>query len=113
MSKWSSLHPYFERDLQAAGPILQLVAAKHGVPVDEVVGKSRKAGIVAARRAAILLISGQFDWSLPRIGRVFGCDHTSILHHLDVVTGERPVKRERKRACALARLQRLRQGRGA
>lgn len=67
-----------------ARTILQLVALKRLVTVDEVIGPRRDRQIVAVRHEAIRLVHQHCPHlSLPMIGRLFGNrDHTTILHSL-------------------------------
>ena len=65
-----------------ARQIIAAVAKEHGVTVAEIVGHRRSTWIVAARWEAIKRVSLETGWSLPRIGRVFDRDHTSVLHAL-------------------------------
>jgi hypothetical protein len=65
------------------------VAERNGLTVADIMGKRRKRRIIAARREAIYLVwlncrfgVEQRRYSLPEIGRVFGLDHTTVLHHL-------------------------------
>jgi hypothetical protein len=63
--------------------ILRLVSLKHGLPVAEIIGLSRKRHVVAARYEAIALIYTHCrQVSLPALGRIFTRDHTTILHAL-------------------------------
>jgi chromosomal replication initiation ATPase DnaA len=64
--------------------VIEAVCAKHEVPYHEVMGRKRFAEIVAARHEAIVAVAEAFPWmSLPKLGRIFGRDHTSILHAMD------------------------------
>ena len=65
--------------------IIREVAEAHGVTLAEILSDYRDHRIVAARRAAILaVIRMKPHLSLPDVGRVFGRDHTTIMHHLEV-----------------------------
>jgi hypothetical protein len=64
--------------------VIEAVCERHEVAYTAVMSRSRFADIVAARHEAIVAVATAFPWmSLPKIGRVFGRDHTSILHALD------------------------------
>ena len=59
------------------------VGTSMGVPVENILGKSRERVVVEARHAAIQAVADAFPtWSLKMIARQFGMDHTSILHAL-------------------------------
>lgn len=60
--------------------IIETTAEKHGLTVDEIMARSRKNNIVAARHEAFYLLR-QAGYSCPQIGRFFGgMDHTTALH---------------------------------
>lgn len=64
--------------------VIEAVCERHEVSYTDVMSRSRFADIVACRHEAIVAVASAFPWmSLPKIGRVFGRDHTSILHALD------------------------------
>lgn len=61
--------------------IIRIVAAKHGVSVTDIKSQTRTLHIVEARHEAMALVYQlRPDLSLPAIGRVFGRDHTTVLH---------------------------------
>lgn len=69
-----------------AAHLVQQVAAKHSVTVDDIMGKSRRRYIVRARQEAMAVIYTEFPmWSLPIIGKYFGRDHTTVLHSVKVM----------------------------
>jgi len=69
---------------QQVKQVIEAVCAKHEVTYHDVMGRSRFAEIVAARHEAIVAVAEAFPWmSLPKLGRVFSRDHTSILHAMD------------------------------
>lgn len=64
--------------------VIEAVCNRHEITYTDVMSRSRFADVVAARHEAIVAVAAAFPWmSLPKIGRVFGRDHTSILHALD------------------------------
>jgi chromosomal replication initiation ATPase DnaA len=69
---------------QTIRQIIANVASKHGLTHDDVVGKSRKANIIAARHEAIgEVYLARPHLSLKGIARHFGNkDHTTIFHAL-------------------------------
>lgn len=63
--------------------IIAQVAAEHGRTVADILGVSRLRVIVEARHDAIAAVHvAHPKMSLPRLGRIFGRDHTTILHVL-------------------------------
>ena len=66
-----------------AKKIIAQVAAIHGLSVAEVMSNRRNRPVVEARFDAIKAVADiRPDMSLPQIGRLFGKDHTTILHAL-------------------------------
>jgi hypothetical protein len=70
-----------------AQQIIADMAHQHGLTYGDIMGKSRRDPIVAARHAAIaaVYLNCRIDgcrYSLPKLGRVFGLDHTSCLFAL-------------------------------
>lgn len=80
--------------------IIQTVALEYQVSVSEIVGKRRTGHIVSARHEAIRRVARETGWSLPRIGKVFNRDYTTVLHALD--PAKRKAKNDYKRAWASA-----------
>ena len=62
--------------------IIIAVAGKRRVDVDDMLGPSRDAEYVAARRECYRRLRTELGWSLPRIGRVFGRHHATVLYAL-------------------------------
>jgi hypothetical protein len=63
--------------------LLKEVAGRHEVTVGEILGPARPIKITKARWEAIILVYAAHPlWSLPKIGRLFKKDHTTILHCL-------------------------------
>lgn len=58
--------------------IIQLVADAYGFNPSDILGNSRKQGVVLAREEACSLLDGM-GLSLPEIGRRMKLDHTSVL----------------------------------
>ncbi|GGE36205.1 hypothetical protein GCM10007276_12100 [Agaricicola taiwanensis] len=63
--------------------ILQL-SALYDVPERDVVGPSRKGNSPKARQHLCWWLKESTQWSLCRIGRVLGRDHTTIMHAIKV-----------------------------
>lgn len=65
-----------------ARAIVKDVAQRTGVPVEEIFGRTRTGDVALARHEAIWRIKKATDWSLPRIGRMFNRDHTTVLNSI-------------------------------
>lgn len=63
--------------------IIRATAEEFGVSEKDLRSGVRLAHIAQARQAAYLVASEITDASLPRIGREFGRDHTTILHGIE------------------------------
>lgn len=73
-------------DTEEARQILKSVAALHCVKVSEIMADNRMAHVSAARHAAVGAIAENFtEWTLHRIGRFFGRDHSTIVNSLRIV----------------------------
>lgn len=77
-----------------AAAIVRRVAEAFGVTEKAVLGPSRLRSVMVPRQVAMHLVRELCGLSLPRIGAVFGRDHTTVLHALrkvaaDTTTDER------------------------
>jgi len=64
-----------------ARSIIERVSVAMGIPYREIVGASRMRDIAEARQVAMYEVRKlRPDLSLPQIGRIFGRDHTTVLH---------------------------------
>lgn len=84
-----------------AKDILKATAERYGVPVEAVIGDSRKRGILPARHTAIYLIREYTDLSLSQIGKMFSHrNHSTVMHSIKRVKeslgqpGQGSIKRE-------------------
>ncbi len=72
------------RYLRAASPdvagILDTAAGMHGVTAADLLGRSRKAPVVRARRMAMHELEDRYGWGLSEIGRLFGRSHATVSH---------------------------------
>jgi hypothetical protein len=50
------------------------------VSIADILGRDRRPLIAAARHEAIWRVRRVTGWSLPRLGRFFNRDHTTVLH---------------------------------
>lgn len=65
---------------QRIDAIIAACARRHRVSVADILGPRRFKHIVAARWEAIRAVAAEFpEFSTPRLGRIFGRDHTTIL----------------------------------
>lgn len=72
--------------------VIAAVAAKHGLTSDDIIGRSRKLNVLAARKEAMRMAhSLRPDLSSPQLGRIFKRDHTTILYILGKIN--KPWKR--------------------
>jgi chromosomal replication initiation ATPase DnaA len=80
--------------------VVRVVAEKHNVKIDDVLGASRTVKAWNARREALTLIheAGAGRFSTTGIGKAFGCDHTTVLYNI-----KHEHYRARRRAQVLAR----------
>lgn len=61
--------------------LVKFAALKHGLRVEDIMGRARIVNIIRARHEAIWLVKSHRPWmSLPEIGRIFNIDHTTVLH---------------------------------
>ena len=61
---------------------LQAVSTRTRVPIADILGRDRRPPIAAARHEAIWRVRLATGWSLPRLGRFFKRDHTTVLHSI-------------------------------
>jgi hypothetical protein len=52
------------------------------VPIADILGRNRRPPIAAARHEAVWRVRLATGWSLPRLGRFFKRDHTTVLHSI-------------------------------
>lgn len=72
--------------------LVAVTALRHRVPIEEIMGRSRSRAFAAARHQALYLVAAHTPYSIARIGRMFGRDHTTVLHSLKKFS---PIIRER------------------
>jgi len=60
------------------------VCDHYKVAKKDVIGKNRRAAVCRVRSILINLFFETYDINLSEIGRYFGMDHTSILHHTNL-----------------------------
>lgn len=62
--------------------LVREVCENHGVAALELCGFSRQAPVPAARADLWTALKVKYRWSYPRIGEVFGVDHTTVMSHV-------------------------------
>lgn len=60
--------------------IVAVVSERFDVPIDDILGESRRREIVTARHAVIWYCRDVLEMSYPEIGRAFNLDHTTVMH---------------------------------
>jgi chromosomal replication initiator protein len=66
--------------------IIRNTAEYFRVSEDELTGKSRAQAIATARQIAMFLCRDMTNLSLPKIGQLFGRDHTTVMHACKKIT---------------------------
>ena len=70
--------------------IQDIVAAHFRIKVEDLVSKRRTRNVTVPRQLAMYLCRELTDWSLPKIGELFGGrDHTTVIHAYEKVNRER------------------------
>lgn len=81
-----SRHPYGAplNMLSPCSPrfLIAYCALKHALPIREVMGRGQTKAVVAARFEAMGLMYQHTQASLPKVGAMFGRDHTTVLASL-------------------------------
>ena len=70
---------FFAKAKTAKG-IIEEVSNQTMIPVRDILGKKRDHPTAHARQLCFYRIQRECNYSLPRIGRLFGRDHTTVLH---------------------------------
>ncbi len=70
--------------------IQDIVAAHFRIKIEDLVSKRRTRNVTVPRQLAMYLCRELTDWSLPKIGELFGGrDHTTVIHAYEKVNRER------------------------
>lgn len=72
----------------AIAAIVAEVSAATGISANEIMGR-KKWGQISAARQMVYYIALRNGLSLPAIGRVFGRDHTTVLHGINAEKARR------------------------
>jgi chromosomal replication initiation ATPase DnaA len=78
----------FAQQSKTAAGIVDRISMESGISVSDILSTKRPRPIAHARQDAMLAIREELGWSLPRIGRIFGRDHTTVKHGIEAA-GER------------------------
>lgn len=76
--------------------ILDIVCEYYGVDKNDVKGKKKSSVVVEPRMMAIYLIYDMLGLPLVSIGKIFGRDHTTIIHARDKITEKARVEHKTK-----------------
>lgn len=74
--------------------ILQTVSNFYSMPVDQILANKRSKDTVRPRQMAMYLVRKLTSYSLPEIGKVFGRDHTTVMHACNKIEDERKKSAE-------------------
>lgn len=69
--------------------LVAAVAAESGIPADDLLGRRRQPRVARARHLLCWCARDRLGWSYPKIGRVLGRDHTTVLHAVRMVAADR------------------------
>ena len=67
--------------------IIEETGKCYGIEVSDIMSSSRTKEVTMARQVSMYIIRQLTKLSLPEIGRVFGRDHTTVIHSLEKVEG--------------------------
>ena len=65
--------------------IITTAATRTGIPIVELIGKTRRRDIVMARHCVMWIMRKKQHMTLSMIGKVFDRDHTSVIHGITKV----------------------------
>ncbi len=74
--------------------ILKTVSNFYSMPVDQILANKRSKDTVRPRQMAMYLVRKLTNYSLPEIGKVFGRDHTTVMHACNKIEDERKQSAE-------------------
>ena len=87
-AKYQHLGPFVKQEETPLGKgekVLAATCAVAGLTKETILGEVKKKGVVEARQAGQFVAYALTGMSLPRIGKLFNRDHTSVLHSVRVV----------------------------
>lgn len=99
------IEPFFQTRtvLLDANAIIQCVSRYYGVSQEEILGKSRAKPFVYPRQIAMYLARSHTSLSFPDLGRVFGRDHTTVLHAVQRIMDDK--SKDPQLQCDIKRLE--------
>jgi hypothetical protein len=65
--------------------IIENTSGAYGISVEDVLGDRRQKGTVLPRHIIMYKLRKELELSFPKIGRIFGKDHTTIMHAFDKI----------------------------
>lgn len=68
--------------------ILETVSKKYGISVDEIKSKKKTSNVSNARQIAMYILRKITELSLPKIGRIFARDHSTVISSINKVDNE-------------------------
>lgn len=68
--------------------VLETVSKKYGVSQEEMKSKKKTSAVANARQIAMHLLRKTTELSLPKIGKIFGRDHSTVLSSINKVDNE-------------------------
>ena len=75
--------------------ILDAASELFTIPVEQIIGGSRRRNLVDARQIAMYVTRNKTDLSYPEIGRAFGDrDHTTVIHAVRKIESHMTERRE-------------------
>ena len=75
--------------------ILEIASDLFNIPIDQIIGGSRRRNLVDARQIAMYVTRHMTDLSYPEIGRAFGDrDHTTVIHAVRKIESHMTEKKE-------------------
>ena len=99
------IEPFFQTHtvLLDTNAIIQCVSRYFGISQEEILGKSRLKTFVYPRQIAMYLARSHTSLSFPDLGRVFGRDHTTVLHAVQRIMDDK--SKDPQLQCDLRRLE--------
>lgn len=79
-------------DRRRAESIVNRLSLKYGIPVIEIMSRTRQEAAVRMRQIAWYMLHKIYNMSSTTIGAIFGRDHTTILHGINAVRGSELVR---------------------
>lgn len=81
-------NPYIAPGVNIYPDLISRIASAMGVNESDIIGRSRKKRIMAARQIFCYVLRVKYKLSLSCTGNVTGLDHASVLHNVRVISGD-------------------------